>query len=168
MHRTAYTNPKCEEIGYDSRDICMFCGYYKDGTIASTGHNYLKECSEYCDECGAQRENSVSHSYSNDCDEECNVCGETRTTEHSYSTATCTTPQSCLICGATGELDKDNHTKETVNGVYSCCNAYQQPEISDGYYQIENAGQLYWFANHINTVDRTANAVLIADIDLEG
>ena len=168
MHRTAYTNPKCEEIGYDSRDICMFCGYYKDGTIASTGHNYLKECSEYCDECGAQRENSVSHSYSNDCDEECNVCSETRTTQHSYSTATCTTPQSCLICGATGELDKDNHTKETVNGVYSCCNAYQQPEISDGYYQIENAGQLYWFANHINTVDRTANAVLVADIDLEG
>ena len=39
---------------------------------------------------------------------------------------------------------------------------------SDGFFEIGNAGQLFWFANHINTVDRTASAVLTADIDLEG
>jgi len=37
-----------------------------------------------------------------------------------------------------------------------------------GYYAIQNGGQLFWFAEHINKVDRTASAVLVADIDLEG
>ena len=39
---------------------------------------------------------------------------------------------------------------------------------SNGYYEISNGGQLFWFGNYINTVDRTANAVLTADIDLDG
>ncbi len=168
MHRTAYTNPKCDETGYDSRDICMFCGDFKGGTVAASEHKYLKDCSEYCDKCDAKRDTTVSHSYSNDCDEVCNECSEIRTVEHDYSTATCTTPETCTACGAIGELDKDNHTKETVNGVYPCCNTYQKPTLKNGYYQIENAGNLYWFANYINTIDRTANAVLTADIDLEG
>ncbi|MBQ2907627.1 MAG: leucine-rich repeat protein [Bacteroidales bacterium] len=54
------------------------------------------------------------------------------------------------------------------NGFCSVCGEMDVPELKDNYYQIENAGQLYWFANHINTVDRTASAVLTADIDLEG
>ena len=39
---------------------------------------------------------------------------------------------------------------------------------ADGYYEIKNGGNLFWFANHVNTADRTANAVITADIDLEG
>ena len=54
------------------------------------------------------------------------------------------------------------------NGFCSVCGEMDVPELKDNYYQIGNAGQLYWFANHINTVDRTASAVLTADIDLEG
>ena len=54
------------------------------------------------------------------------------------------------------------------NGFCSVCGEMDVPELKDNYYQIENAGQLYWFANHVNTVDRTASAVLTADIDLEG
>ncbi len=53
------------------------------------------------------------------------------------------------------------------NGFCSVCGEMDVPELKDNYYQIGNAGQLYWFANHINTVDRTASAVLTADIDLE-
>lgn len=59
------------------------------------------------------------------------------------------------------------HPHSYTDGFCSC-GAYEEPEIKDGYYQIENAGQLYWFANHINNNDRTANAVLLNDIDLEG
>ena len=40
----------------------------------------------------------------------------------------------------------------------------------DGYVEIDNGGQLFWFAQNINngTIARNSNAVLTADIDLEG
>jgi len=70
----------------------------------------------------------------------------------------------CDVCDyVMSECDFD-----TNNGFCSVCGEIDVPELKDNYYQIENAGQFYWFANHINTVDRTANAVLVADIDLEG
>ncbi len=56
---------------------------------------------------------------------------------------------------------------DAANGFCILC-TYQHAELNeDNYYEISNAGQLFWFANYINTVDRTANAVLTADIDLE-
>lgn len=98
-------------------------------------------------------------------------------TETSWKAATCTTEGQeggiyCSYCQKyvkepnTLPINPDNHSFE--KGICSRCGAYEEPELKDNYYQIENAGQLYWFANHINTVDRTANAVLINDIDLEG
>ncbi len=59
------------------------------------------------------------------------------------------------------------HTHSFENGI-CYCGRYAKPEIKDGYYQIENAGQLFWFVNHINTVNGAANAALTADINLEG
>jgi len=57
---------------------------------------------------------------------------------------------------------------EWVNG-FSETGDYEPAQLNaDGYYEIKNAGNLFWFANHVNTADRTANAVLTADIDLEG
>ncbi|MBQ8029448.1 MAG: hypothetical protein IJ262_08610, partial [Clostridia bacterium] len=53
------------------------------------------------------------------------------------------------------------------NGFCTVGNDYEPAELKDGYYQIKNGGNLFWYANYINTVDRTANAVLTADIDLE-
>ncbi len=55
----------------------------------------------------------------------------------------------------------------TANGFCDICSYIPANLNANGYYEIANAGQLFWFANHINTVDRTANAVLTADIDLE-
>lgn len=55
------------------------------------------------------------------------------------------------------------------NGFCSNCGAYE-PAVdsnSDGYYEIGNAGQLYWFANYVNSGNYSARAVLTADIDLE-
>ena len=55
-----------------------------------------------------------------------------------------------------------------ANGFCDLC-IYESAILNeDGYYEISNAGQLFWFGNYINTVDRTANAVITADIDLEG
>ena len=79
----------------------------------------------------------------------------------------------CEICG--------EHICSYDNGFCTECDAYQPATLVTnenyesfylkadyvGYYAISNAGQLFWFANHVNTVDRTANAVLVADIDLE-
>ena len=54
------------------------------------------------------------------------------------------------------------------NGFCTICDAYESATLNeDGYYEISNGGQLFWFANYINTVDRTANAKLTANIDLE-
>lgn len=56
-----------------------------------------------------------------------------------------------------------------VNGICTKCGAYE-PAVdsnSDGYYEIGNAGQLYWFANYVNSGNYRACAVLTADIDLE-
>ena len=57
---------------------------------------------------------------------------------------------------------------EWVNG-FSETGEYEPAQLNDSsYYEIKNGGNLFWFANHVNTVDRAANAVITADIDLEG
>ena len=57
---------------------------------------------------------------------------------------------------------------EWVNGFSETGDYEPAQKNADDYYEINNGGNLFWFANHVNTVDRTASAVLTADIDLEG
>jgi len=57
---------------------------------------------------------------------------------------------------------------EWVNGFSETGDYEPAQKNADGNYEITNGGNLFWFANHVNTVDRTANAVITADIDLEG
>ena len=69
-------------------------------------------------------------------------------------------------------LKSDNHTGELVNGFCSECGSFETAKLNDNgtpddewddYYEISNAGQLYWFAEHaIN--DQYARAVLTDDI----
>ncbi len=69
----------------------------------------------------------------------------------------------CAADGCSGTYD---------NGFCTECDGYEQPTLNaDGYYEIDNAGKLYWFAGLINgtLTDGTAqnagaNAVLTADI----
>ena len=56
---------------------------------------------------------------------------------------------------------------EWVNGFSEIGEYEPAQQNADGDYEIANGGNLFWFANHINTVDGAANAVLTADIDLE-
>ncbi len=75
------------------------------------------------------------------------------TEEHTFTDTEC-------VCGA------QNHGCMYANG-FCTKGCYEPAQLKDGYYQIKNGGNLFWFANYVNTVDRTANAVLTADIDLE-
>ena len=79
--------------------------------------------------------------------------------------ATCTTEAACTLCGAY-YTNPNNHEYESNNGF--CCGTIQAAERNaDGFYEIYNAGNLFWFAEHVNTTDRTASAKLMNDIDLE-
>ena len=53
------------------------------------------------------------------------------------------------------------------NGICAlCATAYQEAPCNNGTYEISNAGQLYWFADKVNSDStyQSANAVLTADI----
>ena len=96
------------------------------------------------------------------------ICGSE--TSHRGGTATCTLGAICDFCGAGyGETDTSIH--DTVNAQYTngfcdCCGIYDAPELVDDVYQIGNAGQLYWFAQQVNSGKPYINAVLTADITI--
>ena len=99
----------------------------------------------YGNKSGACNSQSFTYEYSNERDDS----GIT----HSGGNATCTTPDACEDCGA-DYLNPDNHEYEENNGI--CCGTYQPAELnSDGAYEISNAGQLLWFAELCNSIDRT-------------
>ncbi|MBQ8765698.1 MAG: hypothetical protein IJZ16_02730 [Clostridia bacterium] len=56
---------------------------------------------------------------------------------------------------------------EYINGFCTCENIYEPAKInSDGYYEINNAGQLYWFGAEVNNGNVGINAILTDNIDL--
>ena len=86
----------------------------------------------------------------------------------------------CAPCIGTGSAytnDADNanrpHTFE--NGFCTTCNAFESAtQNAEGYYEIDNAGKLYWFAGLVNGTldgvaqDTAAYAKLTADLQLDG
>ena len=61
------------------------------------------------------------------------------------------------------------HEHNYVNGFCTCSFMPYEPaqKDSDGYYEIDNGGKLFWLAYMVNNSNITANARLTADIDLE-
>ncbi len=53
-----------------------------------------------------------------------------------------------------------------VNGVCSVCGTKEFPMLVDGWYEIENKHQLYWFVEQVNSGQTTINGKLVADIVL--
>ena len=105
----------------------------------------------------------------------CELCGkeygEKDATAHEQGTpATCQNRAVCGLCGESyGQTDKTVHDAavDYVNGF--CPNGCYEPaeQNESGFYEISNAGQLYWFADkvdHENLVYGSANAVLTDDI----
>ncbi len=84
--------------------------------------------------------------------------GNTYYPGHSYTAATCITAKTCVRCGLTeGEALGHNN----VNGMCTVCGLDE-----NGVYHIKTADQLMVFAEVVNTGNKTANAILEADIDL--
>ena len=109
---------------------------------------------------------TFKHSY---VDGKCTACGED--CAHTGGTATCTTLAVCDTCGVSyGEVDTNNHDSsvECENGF--CPNGCYEPATLNaaGYYEIDNAGKLFWFAQQVNVKgNREIKGVLTANIDLE-
>ena len=52
-----------------------------------------------------------------------------------------------------------------VNGFCTICDGYEQPALNaEGYYEIDNAGKLYWFAQQVNGGNTAINGKLTKDI----
>jgi len=84
-------------------------------------------------------------------------------------TANCTTRAFCDICQSSyGEPDLNNHDSSVtlVNGFCPYCPTVEAAVDSDGdgYYEISNGGQLYWFAQQVNGGNSAINGKLTADI----
>ena len=131
--------------------ICSFCGAV---TVNCTYSEATCVAPKTCITCGATKGDidATAHSWANNDGICANGCGATCAHENQTGSV-------CEICG--------EHICNYNNGFCTECDAYEPAELKDGYYQIKNGGNLFWYANYINTVDRTANAVLTADIDLE-
>ncbi len=75
-----------------------------------------------------------------------------------------------------GKSDTDDCNVGYTNGFCNMCSRYEKPmftadkydlngdNVTDGVYEIANAGQLYWFASQVNSGSVSANAILVNDI----
>ena len=76
-----------------------------------------------------------------------------------YQTSTCT--------GGYSNSENQPLDHNYVNGVCSRCGDLQQAkDVGNNCYEISNQGQLYWFANQVNTVNSSINAKLMDDITI--
>lgn len=68
----------------------------------------------------------------------------------------------------TFEIKSDNHTGTINNGFCSDCGGFEAARDSDedGYYEIDNAGKLYWYAQYLNTENAEIYAKLTKDIEI--
>ena len=75
-------------------------------------------------------------------------------------------------CGIETSEEVYSNTNENIvvehsfeNGICTKCGTKEEAkQNSNGYYEISNAGQLYWFAAKVNASEKSANAILTADI----
>ena len=70
--------------------------------------------------------------------------------------------QPCAIRFANSEMATEDHNYE--NGICSECGEYEAPSLVDGWYLIDNANKLYWFAEAVNTGNADVFGKLTADI----
>lgn len=139
--------------------ICSGCGV-SYGEVDSDNHT-------------AEPAYSVNEFDSTQHDAYYSCCGTTVTEDHSGGTATCAHGKICEKCGSEyGEVDTTNHDSSVAfneKGFCPNCGEYEPATDSDGdgYYEIGNAGQLMWFAELVNGGEKTANAILIDNIDMD-
>ncbi|MBR4855603.1 MAG: hypothetical protein IKU94_03140, partial [Bacteroidaceae bacterium] len=80
-----------------------------------------------------------------------------------------------LFCDEDGEYDDIDVAQIAYWGrtlakeeIFPVEQTAEMPELVDGFYQLEDANDLAWFAEYVNAGETAANAVLTADIDMTG
>ena len=164
--------PTCTATGLTEGKKCTRCGetLVAQEVVDALGHNYEAvvtdpTCTEggyttyTCDLCGdsyvADETSALGHSYEAVVtDPTCEAGG--------YTTYT------CAVCGDSYVVDETSalgHSYE--NGFCTGCGGYEAPELNaDGFYEIGNAGQLYWFAAQVNNGANNINAILTDNIEV--
>lgn len=71
----------------------------------------------------------------------------------------------CSFCGRTNVTGNCSYDDK---GVCTLCGGHQSATLSNGVYRISNQGQLLWFMEYVNKGNKSANAILMADIDMKG
>ena len=100
-----------------------------------------------------------------------NAAVTSKTTEGGCETGATVVYTATVTMNGTTYTDTKTVTSEGgghkyVNGFCTVCNEYEEAVEVDGVYQITNGGQLYWFAQLVNTSgnDAVIDAVLVNDI----
>jgi len=99
----------------------------------------------------------------------CTGCVFSKEEDHFGGNAPCTTLAICEACGESyGEVDTTNHDSSVAFDEKGFCeNGCYEPATdsnSDGYYEIDNAGKLYWFAQQVSGGNNAIKGKLTADI----
>ena len=77
----------------------------------------------------------------------------------------CSTKPICSECNVVISESLDHDFDD--NGFCVNCSGYQPAQLKNGWYQITNGGNLFWFAQQVNGDTIDVNAVLTNNIDLE-
>ncbi len=168
---------ECEhEWYYGTCDICgISCGhstasaeynweFYADDTAYASVTLTCASCSEYIDSYSEYLEvKEVVEAV--DCQ---HPGGKTYTITYEYNGEIFTDTQAVTV-------KSDNHTGTLTDGFCSECNGYEPAKTNDNdtpddewddYYEISNAGQLYWYAQQCNEKSSEVPAKLMKDINI--
>lgn len=164
---------------------CTVCGETKDEIIYAGHDTYVAEIiAPTCTKSGKEITKCTRCAYSYD--------KTIPRVEHQYAAGetvapTCTqdgyTVMTCPDCGATAQGKPVYHKGHQWDGStctacgLSCQHDYEDgicrhcgkggPAYVEGWYEIENAAQLTWFADQVNSGNSGINGRLVADIDLK-
>ena len=153
---TSFTTPsttpthdatKCNFAGWSTSSSSTTAQYQAGGSISINTNTTLYAVWPEHNGTKTYVNNGSNHTYTWSC------CEKSVTEDHIYDNGIDN------YCGAhIHEIDG--------NGYCHLCDGYPA-ELVNGYYEIYNADNLFWFAEYVNTIDRTASAKLMNDIDLE-
>ncbi len=138
---------------YRGYEPCESTITYSNTELSEEPSEHLDETNDHiCDIC----KNTLSECNDTDSDHLCDVCQNTLSecddTDSDYI---------CDICKKTlHECDYNDN-----NGFCTLCDGYEPAVLNgDDVYEISNAGQLYWFAQQVNSGNTNINGKLTANI----
>ena len=137
---------KCNFAGWGTSSSSTTAQYQAGGSISINTNTTLYAVWTEHNGTKTYVNNGSNHTYTWSC------CQKSVTEDHIYNNGIDN------YCGAhIHEIDE--------NGYCDLCDGYPATLV-DGYYQINNVNELLWFAEYVNSIDKTASAKLMNDIEM--